>query len=186
MNLQIASLASENNDLESIRSARNAVIGYLEPQYNRIKAASSEPDEFIKHRKQNSEFQRMHTYPGDSERQSYGDMICLSLVEEELELIYSTGNREIAIKKLSNWLEVLDTLKHPYRTDWIVWAKEAVDDMDEQYFQIQAAKKALFEADPQSDYGCVEFDMGNSKSDDTVDWFRLKPAQPAEYFDHWT
>ncbi|KAH6723735.1 hypothetical protein BKA61DRAFT_686504 [Leptodontidium sp. MPI-SDFR-AT-0119] len=190
MNLEIASLASEDNDLESFRSARKAVIQYLEPQYKRIKAASSELKEFIKHEKQNPG--PCPSYCPYPYFQTCEEVIYLSLIEDyhqsfvrdaptnirrvmrrwqrEFELIYSTGKREIAIKKLSNWVELLDMTEGSRRTPgWRVWAKEAVDDMDEQYFQIQASRKALFEADPDGDYGCGEFDAENSRSDEMVE-----------------
>ena len=47
-NLEMASIASEDNDADAFKQARSAVLEYLEPQYQRIVAQAAAMAEFVK------------------------------------------------------------------------------------------------------------------------------------------
>ena len=172
-NIEIADIASEDNDPIAFRAARKLVVEFLEPQYWRVKAASQEMNEFVKRRISR------YSWLGDIGDADF--FLCLALLEDyrqsfvrdipthqkrrmrgsqkASDVIYAMGMREIGTQKLQNWSEMRGHNAIIRELHWNSSAKEAMDDMNEQYLQIRAARKSLFAADPDSEHGCGDIDV---------------------------
>jgi hypothetical protein len=196
MNLEMASIASEDNDADAFKQARSAVLEYLEPQYQRMVAQAAAMAEFVKgenrHRRERgwpSLFQGFD-YPPQKDLLT----TCLLFLEDyaaafvrdvpshtkfhirkekdEFDFAYSTLERELMMKMLCN-IQALRSMVSATK-EWRKWFKGAVNDMDRQYLAIRKARKALLDFDADDDYGC-NIDLELWRCDEMIKWGSIEP-----------
>ena len=186
--LLIASKACDDDDIEAFKPARKLVIEYLEPQYQRIAVAATLVAVLVKKRKKpgylfdpkspklgfkcryNSDYTALTLLLEDFAKSFNRDMPAMTRYhirscQRKFNLSYSTQPREVLLKQIS------DCLEDQYSStgdDFVKWFKAAMDDMDSQYLQIRASRKALFDHDT-GNWGC-DLDLELWRCDEMVDW----------------
>lgn len=190
-NLEMASIASEDNDADAFKQARSAVLEYLEPQYQRIVAQAAAMAEFVKAENRHKEERGWPSLFQGFDYPPQKDLLttCLLFLEDyaatfvrdvpshtkfhirkekdEFDFAYSILEREITMKMLRN-VHGLQNMVYATR-EWRKWFKSAVDDMDRQYLAIRKARKALLDFDGDDDFGC-DIDLELWRCDEMIDW----------------
>ncbi|KAH8767724.1 hypothetical protein F5882DRAFT_509874 [Hyaloscypha sp. PMI_1271] len=197
--LLLGNVGSEKNDIELFLNARATVLGYLEPQYQRIANASLQRAEFVK-----AEKKRGGALFGPSLLEIYeGKPPCtraLLLLEDyaqsfvrdvplatrinirerqtKFECAYAFLERETLLKRLSSIL-ANDNLKITGSDKFFELFKLAVDNMDKQYLVIRKARKELFDCDDDTYERVIDPELW--RCDEMVNWEREEPDMETEY-----
>ncbi|KAH8790696.1 hypothetical protein BGZ57DRAFT_962174 [Hyaloscypha finlandica] len=166
--LLLGSVGSEENDIEPFLNARATVLGYLEPQYQRIANASLQLVEFVK-----------------AEKKPNGALFDTSRVEFQNYTIETLCTRALLLLedyaqsfRLSSILANGD-LKITGSGTFFQLFKLAVNNMDKQYLVIRKARKELFDCDDDA-YERV-IDPEPWKCDEMVKWELEEPDMKPEY-----
>lgn len=193
-------------DPTAFKAERSTIVNYLEKQYKRVALAAMDIAEFVKANKRCNQFlsavhankvlHRLpylirHSIPQTAEGIILLDSYSLAL-ERELPLqnriykrmrayynalFYNSLPRACFIKQAIDafdgrmWVECAEAFR------------KAVDNMDTQYLQIRAARKALFEADIMPDPSC-EIDLELWRVDEMIDWTVEEPEMGPVYEAH--
>jgi hypothetical protein len=185
--LAIASLGCETHKYELFAMARALVVESLEYQYQRITAAHKTITEYIK---QNKHFKQLfgadswhdkiscseallhlEEYASTFKRcQTLGMQILIRMNPRKFDIAYAGLPRERLMKDLGDLLETsfCDNDEFPKMF------KQAVDDMDSQYFEIRRARKALFDFDTEDPKCHIKLD--DLQCEDMIDWTVNEPV----------
>lgn len=197
-----ANLLTTGQSKEPFLEERDAVLEYLEPQYQKITAGASATAEFIKRRKKTGLFfdpQVVGEIPYLGATDLAGAMIVLEdyakaferdvppwtrknirAMQHEFDIHYSTMTREGLLKQMSGWMVSLarETLSVEKLNEFREAFKAAVDDMDSQYLEIRRARKALFDYDDARGSFAIDLELG--LCDEKIDWSVCEPdTEPA-------
>jgi hypothetical protein len=183
-----ARVTSDHNDLAPFKIEQAGVVWSLESQYQRIMAAETTFQQYIKAEKMKwgmleADRQRGKTTHATNTHQKMAEglvhlenfastftrdlafQVTCNLRDRRrvFDEIYSTMPREMALKKVEMTLE-MDNYE-----EWRGWFRTAAEDMDKQFLEIRAARRALFECDSDGHHGC-DVDLETARIDEPVDW----------------
>jgi hypothetical protein len=195
--LELAKTAAEDDSREQeFKVARAQVVNYLEPQYQRISAASLRITDFVKDQKFQSglfdptpsstgqnwgrvpfdprifiteALELLQNYANSFTRDAPPDIKALFVSQKSrLDSYYDRMPRELILTRLSSLQQSGD-----YR-EFIPLFKAAVNDMDTQWLQIREARKALFRFDVLNQRGC-DIDPELHRCDERINWSVSEP-----------
>jgi hypothetical protein len=197
--LMQASVASEDNDGDLFRMARAAVVEYLEAQYQRMSDAALQVMEFVKAMKMAgslfSASAKINGYTAYHPIWVQGLVLLLEYAwsferdvpsyirhyvlarKSHLEYGHSIMKREKLVEHLVGGLEHPLSFRYTYK--YVEWFKEALDDMDKQYLEIRAARRALFDYDIKEP-GC-NIDLELWRCDEMINWEVNEPMLCPEF-----
>jgi hypothetical protein len=197
--LMEASVASEDNDGDLFRMARAAVVEYLEAQYQRMSDAALQVTEFVKAMKTAgsifSPSAKMIGYTAYHPIWVQGLVLLLEyawsferdvpsyirhyVLARKSHLVYghSIMQREQLVEHLVGGLDHPLSFRYTYK--YVEWFKEALDDMDKQYLEIRAARRALFDYDIKEP-GC-SIDLELWRCDEMINWEVNEPMLCPEF-----
>lgn len=184
--LESASLASNTNNLKNFKIARQKVLEFLEPQYQRVVAAASEMAAHIKATKKTDELfdtlrpRGVRDFDGLAETyiilRNYSSATSRDLTREieaqivlhprRWELAYTILPRDKMMAELSQRLEDGDGKGFSSLEALHSLFKACVDDIGSQFLSIREARKAVFRDDP---VGTTKF-LGMSLEDWMQPW----------------
>jgi hypothetical protein len=186
--LAIASLGCETHKYELFNMARASVVEYLEFQYQRLTAAHKFITEHIKQNKHYGQiFGRdpdswhgktscseallhLEEYASTFKRcQTLSMQILIRMNPRKFDVAYAGLPRERLMKDLGDLLETSPCNRH----EFLKMFKQAVDDMDSQYFEIRRARKALFDFDTEDPKCDIKLD--DLQCEDMIDWTVSEP-----------
>jgi hypothetical protein len=197
--LLLGSFGSENNDIEPFLNARATVLGYLEPQYQRIANASLQLAEFVKAEKKQggalfgpSLLENYEVEPRctrallilEDYAQSFvrdvplATRINIRKRQAKFDCAYAFLERETLLKRLSS-IVVNDNLKITGSDKFFELFKLAVDNMDKQYLMIRKTRKELFDCDGDTYERVIDPELW--KCDEMVNWELEEPDMEPEY-----
>ncbi|KAE9373677.1 hypothetical protein N431DRAFT_482646 [Stipitochalara longipes BDJ] len=194
--LYLGRIAHELEDLPGYKKQRAIIPNYLEPQYQRIVAASTDIRQFIKENKRQGEMFDYEDGPcWCCDSKDYDDLFRhlrhapLAEALVYLEQYAAAFRRDVPIKVLT---EIKKQKRHFDRhyfdnereqllfkmnqdfemmdyEHYVEYFKRAFNDMEQQRLEIQKARKELFKFDLANDRQCdINADFG--ESEDLVDW----------------
>lgn len=187
-----AKAAAIQNDTKALKEARSFVVEYLEPQYRRVVSASRKIAEFVKSEKTkyglfdpNPEARYSpywkRLWPGEDCIYS----VAIILLEEYVESFKRDLPFEIKVqvranrklfeekyactkrKRIMKQLEI--AIEHSDFESFEKVYKEGVDDADEQYLEIRAARKCLLDFDFLGETGCIDTTLGLYDCDENIE-----------------
>jgi hypothetical protein len=196
--LRDAAKASYFNRLDAFNQKRAIVLDYLEPQYQKVVAATLALTNFIKENKQKGKIFDPNRCSmidedlalaviliEDLEQSFRRDMPHSTMAfirgkQDQFELQYDVLPREALLKQMKlkfNQVMNNSTERVYMENEWISVVdlmKLAVEDMEAQYLEIRAARRRLFESDIKGDSECA-IDVESSRCDEKIDWSVLEP-----------
>jgi hypothetical protein len=197
--LLLGNVGSEKNDIELFLNARATVLGYLEPQYQRIANASLQLAEFVKAEKKRggglfgpSLLENYEVEPRctrallllEDYAQSFirdvplATRINIRKRQPKFDSAYAFLERETLLKRLDGLL-VNNNLKIAGSDKFLELFKLAVDNMDKQYLVIRKARKELFDCDDDTYERVIDPELW--KCDEMVNWGLEEPDMETEY-----
>jgi hypothetical protein len=199
--LEKAMIAADEDNIADFKEARNTVLDYLERQYTRIALASTAVTEFIKGEKRKDGFFDPSDLYDPVQDWSTNDwklgMIVLLLERyvrafrrdappfieayirrhentfNELVALSSAGADEIN-KDMKYLNEALKMFPGPRSRHFRVTVKRVIERCDQEYFQIRAARKELFQHDILGQPG-AELGPEYALADEEIDWTKDEP-----------
>jgi hypothetical protein len=195
----LVALEAKKNDIEPFLNARATVLGYLEPQYQRIANASLQLAEFVKAEKKRggalfgpSLLENYEVEPRctrallllEDYAQSFvrdvplATRINIRKRQTKFDCAYAFLERETLLKRLSSIL-VNDNVKITGSGKFFELFRLAVDNMDKQYLVIRKARKELFDCDDDTYERIVDPELW--KCDEMVNWELEEPGMKPKY-----
>jgi len=178
--------------------ARDQVLSYLEPQFQRIATAGRDMAETVKLLKNRGGFLDPAGYEdhGCNLEDLAKGLACLEayaksfnrdipeslqpkfrILKRDLDLLYRNMPRECLLNRLDNWIQRFRNVKYIRSQveldEFATWFREAVDDMEVQHSQIQLTRKTLLDSDFDST-GC-SIDLDLYKTNERIDWTICEP-----------
>lgn len=190
--LELAKYASDENDYDAFKMQRKNMLNYLEPQYQRIMAASDFLTAFVKEQKRGSDV--LGTPPlnpkdnGEHTKQIIEGTLLLEAyakafvrdLSPEVRMIVRLhqdrfGDHYEDLPRETYLAKMCKAIKTECWDEWRKSFRRAADDMDVQYLEIREARKKLFEFDRlETDYGC-DIDNERWRFDERIVWHVDEP-----------